>query len=76
MRSDFNYKLENVHYVFENLFNGDKLLGEQMNKFMNENWREVDKDLNKSISEAFLQIYSDISEKFYSKLPFDELFPK
>lgn len=50
------------------------VLGEEMNKFLNENWREVDRDLKGSISEAFLEIYSDLSEKFYSKIPYDELF--
>uniref|UniRef100_A0A1A9ZDH2 Uncharacterized protein n=1 Tax=Glossina pallidipes TaxID=7398 RepID=A0A1A9ZDH2_GLOPL len=28
-------------YKFDNLFNGDKALGDNMNKFLNENWKEI-----------------------------------
>jgi Haemolymph juvenile hormone binding protein (JHBP) len=32
------FKPKWVIYRFDNLFNGDKLLGQTMNKFMNDNW--------------------------------------
>uniref|UniRef100_A0A1A9UNH9 Uncharacterized protein n=1 Tax=Glossina austeni TaxID=7395 RepID=A0A1A9UNH9_GLOAU len=34
-------------YKFDNLFNGDKALGDNMNKFLNENWKEIFNELVK-----------------------------
>lgn len=35
------FKPKWVKFRFDNLFNGDRLLGDTMNKFMNENWEPV-----------------------------------
>jgi Haemolymph juvenile hormone binding protein (JHBP) len=35
------FKPKKVTFRFDNLFNGDKLLGDTMNKFMNDNWDPV-----------------------------------
>ncbi|XP_049820156.1 uncharacterized protein LOC109596647 [Aethina tumida] len=46
---DLDFDIKNVKLNFENLFNGDKTLGSQMNMFLNENWRDVFKDLKGAI---------------------------
>ncbi|GFG36381.1 hypothetical protein Cfor_06100, partial [Coptotermes formosanus] len=39
-----------------NLFNGDPLLGTQMNLFLKENWREVYAELSPAVITAFTEI--------------------
>ncbi|RZB39794.1 JHBP domain containing protein, partial [Asbolus verrucosus] len=45
-----------VRFNFENLFDGDKALGDNINKVLNENWEEVFKDIQTNYEEAFNQI--------------------
>uniref|UniRef100_A0A1A9UNI4 Uncharacterized protein n=1 Tax=Glossina austeni TaxID=7395 RepID=A0A1A9UNI4_GLOAU len=55
-------KLENFHFYadpksiifdFQNLFNGDKALGDNMNKFLNENWKEIFTEIEDSLDKQF-----------------------
>lgn len=49
-------------------------LGEQMNKILNENWKEVNEDLKAPFLETLLLYHNDISIKIFSQIPYDELF--
>lgn len=64
-----------VKYHFDNLFNGDKTLGDEMNKVLNENWKEV----FSSIKDAYIKIqeglFFNIGSQVLNKIPYDELFP-
>lgn len=59
---------------FSNLFNGDKALGDNMNLFLNENWKDILGELKPSISSALEQIFEIIINRIFAKVPYDELF--
>lgn len=59
---------------FTNLFNGDKALGNTMNTFLNDNWEDILKELKPSIDDAFGQIFRNIINNSFSKIPHGDLF--
>lgn len=44
-----------------------------MNKFLNDNWEEVLKDLGGAISKTFEQILTSIFKGYMESVPFDEI---
>ena len=46
-----------------------------MNRFLNENWRELNKDIGPTIAEAVNQISLQIMENIYALVPYEEAFP-
>lgn len=62
-----------VHIHFENLFN-DKLLSETMNRFLNENWEIAFNELKSGYSKSFGKIFKEISNRIFTKVPFDQIF--
>lgn len=59
---------------FTNLFNGDKALGDNMNQFLNENWRDILNELMPSITSALEQILEQIINRILGKVPYKELY--
>lgn len=59
---------------FSNLFNGDKALGDNMNTFLNENWRDILNELKPSITSALEQILEAIVNRIFAKVPYRELY--
>ncbi|BES95612.1 Hypothetical protein NTJ_08421 [Nesidiocoris tenuis] len=57
-----------------NLFNGDKLLGENMNLILNDNWREVLDDLRPSISTTVGEIILKILNQIFDIVPYSQFF--
>lgn len=72
----YNIKLipEKVHFDFKNLFNGDKLLGDTMNNFMNENSKLVFNELKGGFQDALGYVFKDISNKLFTKVPMQRIF--
>lgn len=69
-----NYDTERSYYRLDNLFNGDAVLGEQMNKFLDENWKEIDTEFGPAISETIAQICVTIASAFFDRIPYNQLF--
>lgn len=67
-------KVSRVHIYLGNLFNGDKSLGDSMNKFLNENWEDVFNELKGKIYEAFGLIFQSIINNVFAKYPYEEMF--
>lgn len=65
---------EKVNFDFQNLFNGDKLLGDTMNNFLNENSQIVFSELRGSFEESLSYIFKDITNKLFTKVPMDKIF--
>ncbi|KAF2900824.1 hypothetical protein ILUMI_05363 [Ignelater luminosus] len=63
-----------VIYNFENLFNGDERLGAEMNKVLNDNWKEVFDDIGDQYAVAIQTILGDYADKIFSRVPYDDLF--
>lgn len=65
---------EAVTFNFENLFNGDKRLGDNINKVLNENWKEVYADVESGYKDAIGVIILQLLNSFFSKLSVEEAF--
>lgn len=63
-----------LYLRLDNLFNGDKTLGDSMNLFLNENWRDILQELKPAVRETFAQILSGIINSVFDKIPYNELF--
>ncbi|CAI6362516.1 unnamed protein product [Macrosiphum euphorbiae] len=63
----------NMKIKLDNLFNGDKALGDNMNVFLNENWRELLKELQPAIEEVFGQAFGQIAQSFLSRVPENQI---
>uniref|UniRef100_A0A336M7R2 CSON013083 protein n=1 Tax=Culicoides sonorensis TaxID=179676 RepID=A0A336M7R2_CULSO len=63
-----------LYLNLDNLFNGDKALGDNMNAFLNENWKVVLDELKPACIEAFAQIFASIINSIFSKLSYDDVF--
>lgn len=72
--SVLDFEPQRSWFKLDNLFNGDPVLGEQMSRFLDENWKEVGKDLNPALSDTVNAVITHILKVFITKVPFDELF--
>ncbi|XP_069702793.1 protein takeout-like [Periplaneta americana] len=67
-------EMDNFQINFENLFNGDKALGDNTNKILNENWRDFWKELKPAFEETFGQVFLHLSRLIFSKVPLNDIF--
>lgn len=75
-RSKFSYDVTGANVNFTNLFNGDKALGDNMNAFLNINWRILLDELKKPITSSFGEVFKDLLNDILQTAPYDELFEK
>lgn len=61
---------------FDNLFDGDNVLGEQMNRFINENSDLLFKELQAPYEETFGLVFTKLSNDVFSRVPFNKIFPQ
>lgn len=73
---EYHIKLlpKRVYLHFENLFNGDKVLGENMNRFMNENWELIFNELKGGYEDTFSYVFKDVTNKIFTKVPMNKIF--
>lgn len=64
---------ERAYIQLNNLFNGDKTLGEQMNKFLNENWQPILEELRPALGDGISQAFTQISNRIMSRIPANEV---
>ncbi|KAG5327741.1 TAKT protein, partial [Pseudoatta argentina] len=70
---DLDVGQANIH--LDNLFNGDDILSNAMNLFLNDNWKIVVAEIKPALENTISEIFKTISNKFYSKFPLDTLLP-
>lgn len=63
-----------LYLYLENLFGGNKALGDNMNMFLNENWQIILQELKPAVKTTLTQIIGGIMNSVFDKLPYDELF--
>ncbi|XP_075145850.1 protein takeout-like [Haematobia irritans] len=73
---DVNYKVDRVKIHLDNLFNGDKALGERMNEFLNENWDSLSEELRPLLEKALSRVVKTSTEKLFKAYSYDDLLPK
>lgn len=63
-----------IIFNFHNLYNGDKLLGDTTNRFLNENWSDIFKEIQDNIFDAFTLIAENTLRNVFNKVPYNDLF--
>lgn len=58
----------------ENLFKGDKALGNNMNTFLNENWPDIFKELQASFENALAAAFAGVAQQFFNRVPANQIF--
>lgn len=63
-----------TQFRFDNLFNGNKALGDPVMEFANSNWREVMQEIAPPIVRAIVSEVVDAVEALYKAVPAEELY--
>ncbi|KAL7728543.1 hypothetical protein ACLKA6_012548 [Drosophila palustris] len=70
------YELQSVHMQLDNLFNGDKALGQRMNDFINENWKSLAEEVRPLMTNVLVDILRASVDKLFKAFSYDQLLPK
>ncbi|KAJ6635871.1 Protein takeout [Pseudolycoriella hygida] len=70
------FSVDRLIFHFDNLYNGDKALGDTTNRFINEYWRDIYLEIKPSLLRTFEEQIQVIANTAMAKLPFDEYFLK
>lgn len=70
---DFNIGGATVELT--NLFNGDKELGTVMNKFLNDNWKEVTAEMRPALAKSIENILRGIAGRLFELYPLKQILP-
>ncbi|XP_065208837.1 protein takeout-like isoform X2 [Planococcus citri] len=73
--SSLGYQNGRTYFQLENLFNGDKLLGENMLTFLNENWKEVTTEIGPALGEAISEVFRLILTSIADLVPWEYIYP-
>lgn len=71
---DLKINPEKVSMSFSGLFPDNKVLSEQITKTLEENEELLFQEIKGPFSEAFSSIQKELSNRFYSRVPMDEVF--
>lgn len=67
-------KVKRMETHLDNLFNGDKALGENLNSFLNENWQEIYAELKLPFYDAIAKVMKAGAKQVFSTTPYIEIF--
>lgn len=70
----FTFTTTRFYMYLGNLYNGDKALGDNTNLFLNANWEDILNEMKPNISKSFGQVFEQIINSVFSKIPFKYLF--
>lgn len=63
-----------LYIQLDNLFNGNKQLGDTMNSFMNENWKELYNELKSGILDALAAVIVNLVNNVFIRVQYEQLF--
>ncbi|KAK9874612.1 hypothetical protein WA026_005442 [Henosepilachna vigintioctopunctata] len=69
-----DYNIKKLSFNFENLFEGNKELGDQLNKFLNDNWDLILTDFGPGISNTVSGIIRNIYQQVGEEVPVKYFF--
>ncbi|KAJ4447893.1 hypothetical protein ANN_09902, partial [Periplaneta americana] len=72
---DLKFSIGHATVYLDNLFNGDRELGEAMNAFLNENWDTVVMEVKPLLEKKIGEICKKYSNNIFHKYTFDQLLP-
>lgn len=68
------FKPKRVMYKFDNLFNGDKVLGDNMVRFMNQNWKLLFQSTIPDYEKFFGEKFKALANKVFQSVPMKSIF--
>ncbi|XP_057661464.1 protein takeout-like [Diorhabda carinulata] len=71
-----NFDIAEANIRFEDLFNGDQDLGEAMNLFLNDNWKQIANEIKPVLEDNIAMILKKFANKIFHKYPRNILLPK
>ncbi|KAG7298716.1 hypothetical protein JYU34_017123 [Plutella xylostella] len=75
VKHDIKYEVEKATFRLENLLN-DKNIGDQINRLLNEMWREIVSEVGPSISKSLVDAVVENIQVLLSQVSYDELMPE
>ncbi|KAL3270988.1 hypothetical protein HHI36_021491 [Cryptolaemus montrouzieri] len=73
-RSQMVIDIKQGHYKFDNLFDGNKLLGDNLNMVLNDNWRAIFDEIISGYAQAYADGMMEVMNKLFEKIPIREMF--
>nr|XP_013111117.1 unnamed protein product [Stomoxys calcitrans] len=70
----FNIEPDQIKFRLDNLFNGDKTLGDNINLFLNENWRELYAETKTNLLKPSSIVMKNIINSFLDNHPYEHFF--
>ncbi|KAF5299976.1 hypothetical protein FQA39_LY11349 [Lamprigera yunnana] len=71
-----DFVLGHVSIKLNNLFNGDKQLGDAMNTFINDNWQSVVKEVKPILEDNIAKIFKNMTNTIFEKYPLNVVLPE
>ncbi|XP_011138541.1 protein takeout-like isoform X2 [Harpegnathos saltator] len=71
----FNIKISKAFFELDNLFNGDKVLGDATNQLLNENNDVILQEIVPLLKNSLEKLFTDIANKITQTFTYEELFP-
>lgn len=73
----FEYKLhtKKAEYQFDNLFDGNERLGNEINALINNNWKEIYDDVSYGYEFGLSEAFKQLSNLVFRKVSCKYLFP-
>lgn len=68
------FTVKKIIFDFQNLYNGDKVLGDSTNKFLNENWNDIFQEIKANVFDAYALITENVLRNVFNKVPYNDLF--
>ncbi|XP_069681809.1 protein takeout-like [Periplaneta americana] len=65
-----------MYIHLDNLFDGDKRLGDEMHKLLDENWKEVFYEITPHIAALIIEVLTGIINGINKQIPYDLLAPE
>ncbi|XP_066255887.1 protein takeout-like [Euwallacea similis] len=65
---------EHASYVFKNLFDGNKLLGDNINKAINQEWRALFDEVGAGYQKEYAELFLEFTKNVFEKHPVKDIF--
>merc|ERR1712113_186586 len=72
---EFSFTPKKMSMNFENLFGGDRGLSKSMNEFINQNWRDILREMKPSYEAVFSNVFKDTIDSVFSRIPVKDIMP-
>ncbi|CAG9856091.1 unnamed protein product [Phyllotreta striolata] len=68
-----NITIGGAHYDFQNLFNGDRRLGDAILKVVNDNWSLIFNDVSEGVCKSYSQVFQSVATALFKRVPIEDM---